>query len=59
MNVGLMPIRHQISRQRYNKMKNPTIEITTQGAITTVVNNMDMLLRISLENISEATETDG
>ena len=59
MNAGLMAIRQQTSRQRYNKMENPTIGVTKQGTIATIVKRMDMFLRISLVRISDTTTIDG
>ena len=47
MDEDIMPIRHQTSRQRSNKMENPTIGITTQGTVVTIVKSMDMLLEIA------------
>jgi hypothetical protein len=58
MNADLMPSGHQTSRQSYNTMENPTIGITIQGTNVTIVNIMDMLLRIALEYILEVTSVD-
>ena len=59
MNVDQIQIGHQTSRQRYKPIENPTIGITTQGIVITIVKSMDMLLRIPLEHISEVTTVDG
>lgn len=53
MNADLRPCGHQTRRQRYNKMENSMIGIATQGIVVTIVKNMDMFLRIALENILE------
>lgn len=40
-------------------MENPTIGITIQGIVFTIIKSMDMLLRIALEHILEVTTIDG
>ena len=52
MNEDLMQNGHQTSRQRDNKMENPTIGIIIQGIVVTIVKSMYMFLRIVLEDIS-------
>ena len=59
MNADLMPSKHQTSRQRYKKIKYPTIEIVIQGKFVTIVKSMDMFLRTALEHTSKATAIDG
>lgn len=51
MNENLMPSGHQTRKQRYNKVENPMIGIITQGTIVTIIKNMDIFPRISLEYI--------
>ena len=48
MTADLMPSGHQTSRQRYNTMENPTIGITIQVTVVTIVKSVDMFLIIAL-----------
>ena len=56
MNADLMPSGHQTRSQRDNTMENPTIGITIQGIVVTIVKNMDIFLKIAQGHILEATK---
>ena len=58
LNENLMPSRHLESRHRDNIMENLTNGITIQGIVATIVKSIDILLKISLEHISEVTRVD-
>ena len=59
MNAELMPSGHQTSRQRDNKVENPTTGIKIQGIVVTTIKSMDMFLRTILKHISKVTTKGG